>query len=485
MTSKIPHLLDADIATRLTDSLINLVGNVGTHRDKMSYSNFSGGRFGGLRASNIGSFNLNYEKFELESMYQDDWLSGKVVDVPVDDMLREWRTFSFGDNHDLVAAYEKVEDDFGVRSQIRDALKWSRLYGGAGIIMGIDGAGDAALPLDINRVTKGSLKFLRTVDMWHLTPTDINFTDISQRNFAKPEFYRLSYTDKLIHHSRILIFEGLKMPFDVANKLNFWGQSILVRGYQALINAATVSHITGSLLLESVTETISIKNLLNIIGSQQGTQRLQNRFGTAKLLQSVNNIRLLDSEETYERDQLQFAEFPDLIKELHQLVSGAFDIPGVRLFGRSISGLNATGEEDRRNYFDMLKSHQTTQLTPVLNYLDEILLRSTFGMVPQDYSWRFEPLWQISDSEQADIQLKNAQRDSVYDQIGAVTPAMISKNLQTDEVYPIDDEFISAQEQAFTEEDLLGQQTQEPDTVAFAPQTKLPLATGVNNQNGQ
>lgn len=446
--------IHANNDTMIQDSLANFASNLGTFRDKQQYSSFSAGRFNSLRSSALpGIQSLTYQKVELESMYATDWLSKKIVNVPVDDMLRAWRQFHFGEDAELIDVYEQAEKDINLKENLRDAMRWARLYGGAGIVLGLDGTGDASMPLDIERVKKGSLKFIQALDRWHLTGVDINYTDISQDNFSQPEFYRLSFSDTLIHHSRVIVFDGEKMPYDVAKLYNFWGASVLESMYAALLSAATLSSVTTSLLHEAVTETISVDNLTNILASVDGTKRLSNRFGNAKFLQSVNNIRLLDSKEEYQRDQLQFEKLPDLNTTFLENVSGAADIPGARLFSRDLSGLNANGDLEIRNYIDSLVSKRDSDVVPNLDYLDEVLLRSTFGFVPEDFSYKFAPLWEMSATEKADIELKNQQRDAGYEQIGVVTPAMIAKNLQRDEVYAIDDDYVDALELAFTAEE--------------------------------
>lgn len=62
-----------------SDSLSNLVANIGTNRDKRTHNRF-GFQF--------------VTPYELEAAYQSNWLARRIVDKPNEDALREWRKFS-------------------------------------------------------------------------------------------------------------------------------------------------------------------------------------------------------------------------------------------------------------------------------------------------------------------------------------------------------------------------------------------------------
>ena len=112
---------------------------------------------------------------------------------------------------------------------------------------------------------------------------------------------------------------------------------------------------------------------------------------------------LMDSEEEFETKTNTFAGLPDLIVKFSQILSAGADIPATRLLGNSATGLNANGDGELKNYYDSLRSKQIIEYSPLLEVFDEIMIRS-LGLNPEDdYAYKFNSLFQMSDSEKAEI----------------------------------------------------------------------------------
>lgn len=84
-------------------------------------------------------------------------------------------------------------------------------------------------------------------------------------------------------------------------------------------------------------------------------------------------------------------------------ISGAAEIPVTKLFGRSPSGLNATGESDLQNYYDMIAEKQEAVLRPILNKVLPPFIISTIGSLPEDFDFDFDPVAEPTDKERADL----------------------------------------------------------------------------------
>lgn len=437
---------------QFVDSVFNPVANMGTGRDKRSYTGWSGRGIRGLPNAALGSplaaqtaFSLSLDRVTLENMYSEDWASAAVIDIPVDDMLRQWRKINFEGPYakEMQEEFEEAETRFLVREQIEKALKWGRLYGGAGIVIGIDGQGEPSLPLNDNWIMPNTLRFLKTLDRWHLTPQDINYFDPAKHNYFTPNYYRISGTNMLMHHTRMIRFGGDIMPYYVATINNLWDNSVLQRMYDALTNAASTPNLVNSQIYESNVPLQKIKNLAQIISSQGGDSRLQQRAGILALYKSIYNTILLDTEEEFEFRSPNLAGLGDFIDRFLKIISAASGIPVSKLLGEAVVGISSTGERDIRNYYDKIKALQTTKILPVLKRIDKIIMLHLWGFIPEGFSWEFNPLWQMSDKEKADTDLVNAQRDEVYLRNDVLTPQVVARNLKNKQTYTdIDDELI-------------------------------------------
>jgi hypothetical protein len=99
----------------------------------------------GVGANNLLSqgqyaFNpITLNRLSLEAMYRTSWVVGVVVDAVADDMTRAGVDIKSGDDPKDIQRLERYVTQRGVWSQINDAIKWGRLYGGAIACIDIDG----------------------------------------------------------------------------------------------------------------------------------------------------------------------------------------------------------------------------------------------------------------------------------------------------------------------------------------------------------
>ncbi|NIV93804.1 DUF1073 domain-containing protein [candidate division KSB1 bacterium] len=440
------------------DSLVNLVANLGTSKDKRSHTQFQQRKF---------------EREGLSTIYREDWLAGKIVDIPVDDMTRKWRSFSSPSlSPEQLDDLKQAEKDLKIKALFNETEKWARLYGGAGIIIGVDGAGEMNEPLELESIREGSLKYLISVDRWDLIPCEVNTTDPSKPDFRIPQSYTLYGGKTRIHHTRVLHFDGLILPWRERQKENYWGQSIVQRVYDAVVNASSTAQSVNSLVYESKIDVVSVKNLFRQLSSKGGESAIIERFINGDAIKSINNMLLIDSdEESYEQKQLTFAGLSDLMLRFLNIAAAAADIPATRLLGESAPGLNATGTEQTRQYYDMVNSNQVSKFGPQLDYLDQIWVRSTIGAIPDDWSFEFNSLWQTTDTEQADIDLKNSQRDKNHMEMGNVTSSMVATDLKEKGTYQIPDEWIETLE-AIEKDELEGEVEPEPIEPVEVPEVE-------------
>lgn len=409
----------ADAALAMTrqpvgDGLENVVAGLGTDRDKRSYSVWADPRI--------------LTRQELENMYRGSWLAKKIVNAVADDMTREWLHCMF-DGEELGTTIEQAEKRFAVKRKINEALRWSRLYGGATVIIGTKDK-NLAKPLDVKSVRKGDLRYLHVVDRWRLSPAGSLNRDLESPNFGMPESYVLAESTVQVHHTRVLRFNGEKLPYFAWLRNAMWDDSVLQHVMDSLMNCDTTTQAIATMMFESNVDVVKSEGLADMLAQKDGEAKVTKRFQVAALLKSFNRILLLDGTETYDKKQNSFANLDKVIQQFMVDVSGAADIPMTRLFGTSAAGMNATGDNDVRNYYDMVSAKQESELRPQLEYLYEVLVRSELGHMPDDFRFDFNPLWQLSETEQATVEKTRAERDQVYLNAGVVTEALVARELK-------------------------------------------------------
>jgi phage-related protein (TIGR01555 family) len=420
---------------RMFDGLRNLVSGLGTTgQDKQASATW---------------VRNNLQRQEIDACYGDTWLGRKIHDVPCKDMTREWRSWQADDNQ--IEAIEKEEARLKLQAKTRKALILARLYGGAAMVLGLPGDANCEAPVKIGA---GQLQYVHVVHRYQLTLGD-QVMDPLNPLFGGPSYYALNYPDGRqavnVHPSRVIPFIGQELPdgamFGGGEYGWFWGDPLLQSVQDALKAHDTTTGSIAALLNELKLDVIKFPGLMDSLSSGAYEGTLIERMTLANVLKSLTNALILDggdgtegSGETWETRQLNMQGMPDIQRGMFQLVAGAADIPATRLIGQSPTGLNATGDSDTRNYYDMLASMQETELRPTIAPLDEYVIMSGTGSRDPSIYYDWTPLWQMTPTDKADRDKKVAETAQIYANMGAVPDDAFAVTVQNrlieDNVFP-------------------------------------------------
>lgn len=406
--------------SHFTDGLTNAVSGQGTDRDKQVAAEYA----------------LSEPTWtDLLTAYRVSWLAKKIVDIPAQDSVREWR--SWNGDADQVQAIESEEKRLNVVTRVLEARIAARLFGGGLIYIDV-GDEDLSEPLEPARVQRGGIRTLVT-----LTPqtvvTGVTIDDPRDPWFGHPADYRLAIStgaNLIIHPSRVVRFDGTHRPdrTAIAGTSGGWDDSVLMAVIEEVKRADSVNANIASLVHEAKVDVFGIPGLMQLVDDPQYEAKVAKRLRAAALGKGIHGALVMDSEETYNQKQFAFSQLPELIDRFQTTVSGAADIPTTRLFGRSPAGENSTGESDLRNYYDMIRAQQTLHVGPAMSILDEALIYSAIGDRPDDIDYEWTPLWQTSDKERAEILKTTADAARTLAGTGGASPEILPIEALSDAV---------------------------------------------------
>lgn len=423
------------------DNLSNLVAGLGTQRDKRTHSSFSAG-------------NPIANWVELEGAYLDNWIARQIVNVPVDDGLREWRSFKIDDESKI----QEEEKRLGLRKAYKLGRYWARLYGGAAIVMITDQ--DLEKPLDVTKIKEGSLKRFAVLDRWDIRPVNINYFDPISVDFLLPEYYVVTGGQTRIHSSHLVRCDGEDIPRRMRALNEGWGDSTLRKVFDDLKDVVASKGGIASLILEANVDTIQREGLSNDLASGKENKILE-RFALAAQMKSLVHTLLLDGSETFERKSVTFAGLAQILDKFMVWISGASDIPMTRLFGvESKSGIGDSGQGSLNNYYDSVASMQEAQFRPELEIIDQVFIRSVFGEMPEGCKFEWNPLYQESGLELAQQDLALAQSEDIRLQQRVLRPSHIAIRMKAEGKYSVAEQDIARLQKMEKEEDLF---ENEPD----------------------
>ena len=422
------------VAVSMGDGLSNLATGLATSRSKREH-----------RVWKLDSLN-NTKQYE--SAYMDSWIVRRVIDTIAEDVTREWREIKCAEA-DFIRQHE---DELGVRKAVLDAIRWSRLYGGAGILLITDQ--DLRKPLNVNLLKKGSLKNLVVLDRFYLGGADIQTLDVTNENFLLPEHYLVANSGSMyVHHSHVIRFVGEPLPMRLGMMFQGWGDSALRQVMEVIEDLVDSMGGLAESLMEFNVDVVKREGLFTDITADQ-EQAIQKRFELFGLMKSVIRTAVLDGSETLERKTLSYSGIADVMNLMMHSVSGASHIPFTRLYGTSPAGMDATGEGDDRNYNDYLRTLQNSRLDPAMRKLDEVLVRSALGNFPSDFNYDWKPLSTPTPLDIANANKIQAEADAIYLDQQIITASQVMRNLQASEKYSFDEERIEEVEEIEANADL-------------------------------
>ena len=419
------------IVSETTDGFDNFISRLGLNNNNTLSA--------GLYIFNL----MTRNRIQLEAAYRGSWVVGQVIDCVAEDMTRAGINVTTNEADQDIKDFQSGMSRLSIWSSLCDLIKWGRLYGGAIAVIQIEGQ-DLSTPLKLDSVGKGQFQGLVTFDRWQILPDLTNTIQIGP-NMGLPEYYSIvtglspsqpnapsAIAQVRVHHSRVIRNIGIKLPFFQAITEMMWGESVLERLWDRLISFDSVTMSTANLIERANNRTIGVEGYREIIAAGgKAQQALEKQFEAMREFQTNEGMTVMDKNDTFATTNYTFAGLPDVLLQFGQQLSGASQIPLVRLFGQSPAGLNATGESDLRMYYDGINAKQEASLRPGLNVLVHVMWRSFFGVsAPKDIEFTFNPLWQMSAMDQATVAKSNTETILGALEAGAIDLATAMKELR-------------------------------------------------------
>lgn len=375
--------------------------------------------------------------WELESMYESNALAGKMIDLPVDDMLKNWRKFNVDNRKEI----EQSEKDTGYGEIIELWVKSADIYGGAVLIPLIYGQDDLGQPLDLESIGKGDLLRWFVLDPYTIKKHVTNYVDPTLDNYLQPDAYILPTTSGsvYIHPSRVFEFSGIERP--IRRKINgicdLWGQSRLARYYDAIKSYEEVMGSTAQTVTENNIDTISEDGLGEALTTEEEARIIQRASLIARLKSSFR-ILLMDKQSEYVRNPANFSGLAPTLEIVQEDCSMCSDIPVTKLFGKAKAGMSGdTNDGDIRNYEAGLETRQK-KLAHKLRTPDEIMIRNATGSYENQISFTWNPISTVTGSEAAKIEsdLSAAAKNRIDS--GSISPEEVRPGLEDNPLYKLD-----------------------------------------------
>lgn len=401
----------------------------------------------------------------LSNLYEGNGLFAKIIDAPAEEAFKKGFTLKDISDQKLENFYQEALDELDWIEQGMTALKWMRLFGGSIIVMLINDGGGLEDPLNWKNIK--SIDDLRVYDRSVITPDYSTMFSYDARDpfrtrgsrLGMPEFYHINsrFGTFTVHESRCLVFQNGVLPENSSNSVyQLWGMPEYIRLKKALRDTELAHSSAPRMLDRSVQPVYKMKELSSLLATEEGEDMVLKRMQVIDLARGLLNSLVIDSEgEDYDFKSFQFNGVAEVIDTCCNFLSALTNIPQTILFGRSPAGMNSTGYSDLENWYSFVGRIQSRTVKSNLRYLLSVIFQAGVATGEVDEVPRikveFNPLWTMSDTEQADLDLKRAQIDQTkaatiqtYVSLQAIDPTEVRRKLADSGEFSIDtilDEF--------------------------------------------
>lgn len=365
-----------------------------------------------LGPQGVGSNNVQVHS--PETLYESGGVYARVVDLPAE------RAMSGGviveGDQDKLALGEL--DRLDAKAHFTEALRWSSLTGGAVIVLVTD---QGTLQEELNVNALNQILELRVYSVDRVSAGQGKYADASKPKYGMPITYEIkpaSGQSYSVHESRLLPVPGDPTLRPDSSGLWFKGRIGVSRAYAALLRYDEACRKALQIMERKQQPVYGMTGMAKSLAAAErpgmanvGEQLVQKRIGFVDSARGVLNTIAIDGDDKYQLHDLSLANIDSVLGEMQVSASAEAGIPVTLLFGRSPSGMNATGEADFKGYNAMVDGQRERKARPALERLLSLIYaqNSLKGNKPSDWSLDFPQLEEMTDKELAEIEKLQAE----------------------------------------------------------------------------
>jgi phage-related protein (TIGR01555 family) len=370
----------------------------------------------------------------------------KMVSTLAEEMTRKWIELSASGDEDKSEKIKRLDAAirrYKLREHFRKAIEQDGYFGRGQLYADVKTPGgtlasdddkELQQPLFVSekKLAKGGLVGFRVVEPMWTYPGLYNSTAPLKKDFYAPStWYVMGQT---VHTSRLLMFISRPVPDLLKAAYSFGGLSLsqLAEPYirHWLRTRDSVSDIVHSFSVSGLAT-----DLEATLAGGDGTDLIK-RAQLFNQTRDNRGLMLLNKEsEEFFQFNIPLSGLDALQAQAQEQMSAVSSIPLVKLLGITPSGLNASSDGEIRVFYDYIHSQQEIHREPLKRAIDLIQL-SEFGEIDPDIDFKFVPLYQLSEAEEAAARKSEADADAVWIGAGVISADEVRARLAADPSSP-------------------------------------------------
>ncbi|MCM0627405.1 DUF1073 domain-containing protein [Lysinibacillus sp. OL1_EC] len=353
---------------------------------------------------------------EITNLYGDSRIVQNIIDIPAEDMTRNWFTLKMEDEKLARNIMSKLAD-LKAKKAFKEMFTYDRLRGDGFISLGVNQANKFKISEELQ------MDKLNTVDYLHAFSSlkvneflinedvfDIKYGQLEQLriNRASSHGIQTQTSEESVHISRLLHSQTRRMEGEAQ------GRSLLEPLYDILTVFDTSVWSVGQILHDFTFKVYKSKDIDNLTSQdkQQLSMIMDYMFRTEALAMIANDEEL-------KKEVTSVGGINYLLDFVWDLLAGAARMPKTVIKGQE-SGTITGAQYDVMNYYSRIVADQENDMKPHLEKLIRMLLmaeKELGGRIdPESLEWeiQFNPLWNVDAKTDAEIRKLVAETDQIY-----------------------------------------------------------------------
>lgn len=347
----------------------------------------------------------------------------KMVETIAEEMTRKWIKLDSSGDDDKSERIEKLEkalEKYRVQEVVRKMIENDGYYGRGQVYIDLkmpsstslvsynDEEPKTELTLTKEKIPKGSLIGFRNIEPFWTYPYRYDSIEPLSRYFYKPRSWYVM--GKEVNASRLLLLVSRPVPDIYKPAYAFAGLS-LSQIAEPYINNWLSARDSIRDIIKSYS-TSGIKTDLGTLVSGRSGDDLLTRTDVFVQLRDNRGLLVLDKQEDFFQFNTPLSGLDGLQSQAKENMSFVSSIPLVKLLGITPSGLNASSDGEIRVFYDWIYAKQEADVRDNLKKMIDIIQLSEFGDIDDSITFIFNPLYQMTDKEVAEIREIDSRTDN-------------------------------------------------------------------------
>lgn len=341
----------------------------------------------------------------LSQFYANDGMARRIIDVVPEEMVSPGFTV---DGIKDAEGFKSLWDEKLLNAKIIDALAWSRLFGGSAIVAVVQDGRLLKTPVKPGAM----LEDIRVYDR-NQVRVEKRETNARSTRYGEPVLYAINpggdVPEYLVHHTRIKIIDGERVPNAERRANGGWGTSILNKKLiEAIQDYNYCEELATQLLRRKQQAVWKARGLADLCDDDEGVMAARLRLAQVDDDSGVGRAIGIDAnDEEYEVLNSDISGVDAFLEKKLDRIVALSGIHEIILKNKNVGGVSASQNTALETFYKLIERKRVEDYKPILEFLLPFLITD------EEWSISFEPLSVPSDKDQAEILSKNVQSINV------------------------------------------------------------------------